>query len=292
MYVSYDYYRVFYYVARYGSISQAARMLLSNQPNLTRALKNLESELGCPLFFRTNRGMKLTPEGEKLYAHVSVALEHLEAGESEIAESKNLQSGTVSVAASEVSLRCLLLPILKKYRMMYPGVRVRISNYSTPQAIAALKEGTEDIAVVTTPTVKSVSLVEKELKPFREVAICSPVFKDLLRAKISLSELQKYPLVALGSQTKTFEFYSAFFGSCGLPYDPDIEAATTDQIMPMVEADLGVGFVPEEFVTPQSDVRVIDLAEEIPTRSICLVKRKEQSLSVAARELEKMIAGE
>lgn len=151
MYISYDYYRVFYYVAKYGNVSQAAKLLLNNQPNLTRTIRNLESELGCPLFSRTNRGMKLTPEGERLYAHVRIAFEHIEAGEAELTEARNLQTGTVYIAASEVALRCLLLPVLKQYRLLYPGVHIRISNHSTPQAIAALKDGAADIAVVTTP---------------------------------------------------------------------------------------------------------------------------------------------
>ena len=112
MFVNYDYYRIFYYVAKYGNLSQAARVLLSNQPNLTRTVKNLENELGCTLFFRTNRGMRLTPEGEKLFQHVKVALEHLEAGEAEITETKNLQSGTVFFAVSDVSLLLFLIYFL------------------------------------------------------------------------------------------------------------------------------------------------------------------------------------
>lgn len=289
MNINYDYYRIFYFVAKYGNISQAAKLLLNNQPNLTRTIKNLESELGCPLFSRTNRGMRLTPEGQKLYEHIKVAIEHIEAGEEEITESKNLQTGTVFVAASEVALRCLLLPVLKKFRMLYPGVRIRISNHSTPQAIAALKDGTADIAIVTTPTVRSASLSETPLRSVREVAICSPAFKELLGRKISLADLGNYPLISLGTSTKSFEFYSAFFTEHDLPYSPDIEAATADQILPMAQADLGVGFVPEEFVNPSDNVRIIDLEEEIPERSICLIKRKEQTLSVAAKELERMI---
>lgn len=289
MNINYDYYRIFYFVAKYGNISQAAKLLLNNQPNLTRTIKNLESELGCPLFSRTNRGMRLTPEGQKLYEHIKVAIEHIEAGEEEITESKNLQTGTVFVAASEVALRCLLLPVLKKFRMLYPGVRIRISNHSTPQAIAALKDGTADIAIVTTPTVRSASLSETPLRSVREVAICSPAFKELLGRKISLADLGNYPLISLGTSTKSFEFCSAFFTEHGLPYSPDIEAATADQILPMAQADLGVGFVPEEFVNPSDNVRIIDLEEEIPERSICLIKRKEQPLSVAAKELERMI---
>ena len=61
---NYDYYRIFYYVAQYQSFTKAAEMLRNNQPNITRYINNLESELGCKLFIRSNRGVKLTPEGE------------------------------------------------------------------------------------------------------------------------------------------------------------------------------------------------------------------------------------
>lgn len=142
MYISYDYYRVFYYVAKYGNITQAAKLMLNSQPNLTRTIKNLEAELGCALFSRSNQGMKLTPEGKRLYEHIKIAYEHIEMGEAEITDSRSLRSGSVYVAASEVALRCLLLPVLKKYRLRYPGIHIRISNHSTPQAIAALKGGT------------------------------------------------------------------------------------------------------------------------------------------------------
>ena len=288
MYISYDYYRVFYYVAKYGNITQAAKLMLNSQPNLTRTIKNLEAELGCALFSRSNQGMKLTPEGKRLYEHIKIAYEHIEMGEAEITDSRSLRSGSVYVAASEVALRCLLLPVLKKYRLRYPGIHIRISNHSTPQAIAALKGGTADIAVVTTPTVRSASLAERVIRPINEVAVCSPYFSSLANRQVSLSELTNYPLISLGEDTKSFEFYSGFFSSHGLTYRPDIEAFTADQILPMVAADLGVGFVPEEFLQSE-DVNIIDLKEKIPERNIVLIKRKEQPLSVAAKELERLI---
>ena len=288
MYISYDYYRVFYYVAKYGNITQAAKLMLNSQPNLTRTIKNLEAELGCALFSRSNQGMRLTPEGKRLYEHIKIAYEHIEMGEAEITDSRSLRSGSVYVAASEVALRCLLLPVLKKYRLRYPGIHIRISNHSTPQAIAALKGGTADIAVVTTPTVRSASLAERIIRPVNEVAVCSPYFSSLANRQVSLSELTNFPLISLGEDTKSFEFYSGFFSAHGLAYRPDIEAFTADQILPMVAADLGVGFVPEEFLQSE-DVNIIDLKEKIPERNIVLIKRKEQPLSVAAKELERLI---
>ena len=289
MYINYEYYRVFYYIAKYGTVSQAAKLLRNNQPNLTRTIKVLESELGCPLFSRTNRGMKLTPEGERLYQHIRIAVEHIAAGEAEVAESKSLQTGTVSVAASEVALRCLLLPILKRYRSDYPGVHIRISNHSTPQAIDALKNGFADIAVVTSPTVPAASLTELPVKPIREVAVCAPMMESRIHPPATPADLLRCPIVSLGEDTKSFAFFSEWFALHGLPFRADIEACTADQILPMVEAGLGVGFVPADFLAENRAVRVIPLAEPIPERQVVLVKRKDQPLGLAAKKLEQMI---
>lgn len=289
MYISYDYYRIFYYVAKYGNITQAAKILLNNQPNLTRAIKTLESELGCPLFIRNNRGMKLTPEGERLFEHIRIAFENIEAGEAEIIESRNLEKGTVFVAASEVALHCVLLPVLKQYRTLYPGIRLKISNHSTPQAVDAIKNGIADIAVVTTPTLPSAMTEEVTVRKFHEVAVCSAAFSELLGEKVGFAELLSYPMISLGTQTKSFELYSDFFAEEGLHYHPETEAATADQILPMVKADLGIGFIPREFLQGVEGVFVIETEKSLPEREIRIVKRREQTLSIAAKELERLI---
>lgn len=289
MYISYDYYRIFYYVAKYGNITQAAKILLNNQPNLTRAIKTLEGELGCPLFIRNNRGMKLTPEGERLFAHIRIALENIEAGEAEIIESRNLEKGSVFVAASEVALHCVLLPVLKQYRTLYPGIRLKISNHSTPQAVDAIKNGIADIAVVTTPTLPSAMIEEVTVRRFHEVAVCSSAFSELLEGKVSFAEILSYPMISLGTQTKSFELYSEFFAEEGLHYQPETEAATADQILPMVKADLGIGFIPREFLSGVDGVYIIETEKPLPEREIRIVKRHEQTLSIAAKELERLI---
>ncbi len=289
MYISYDYYRIFYYVAKYGNITQAAKILLNNQPNLTRAIKTLESELGCPLFIRNNRGMKLTPEGERLFEHIRIAFENIEAGEAEIIESRNMEKGTVFVAASEVALHCVLLPVLKQYRTLYPGIRLKISNHSTPQAVDAIKNGIADIAVVTTPTLPSAMIEEVTVRKFHEVAVCSAAFSELLGEKVGFAELLSYPMISLGTQTKSFELYSEFFAEEGLHYHPETEAATADQILPMVKADLGIGFIPREFLQGVEGVFVIETEKSLPEREIRIVKRHEQTLSIAAKELERLI---
>lgn len=220
MYISYDYYRIFYYVAKYGNLSQAAKQLLNNQPNMTRAIKNLEGELGCPLFLRTNRGMKLTPGGRALVrprAHRVRAYRSRRSGDHREPHAANRhrvrrrKRGRAALPAAAV---------LKEFRLLHPGIHIRISNHSTPQAIAALKEGTADIAVVTTPTAPSASLTETPVRPIHEYAVCSPFFETLTNRQVKLEELLEFPLISLGADTKSFEFYSGFFAAHGLPYHP------------------------------------------------------------------------
>ena len=81
MNISYDYYRTFYFVAKHKSFTAAAEELFAGQPNVTRTVKMLEEQLGCALFVRTKRKVELTPEGEKLFQHVRIAIEHLIRGE-------------------------------------------------------------------------------------------------------------------------------------------------------------------------------------------------------------------
>ena len=291
MNINFDYYRTFYYVAKYQNVTQAARMLMCNQPNVTRVIRQLENELGCALFVRSNRGMKLTPEGEKLYSRARIAVEQLELAEAELSGDRALQSGLVSIGATEVALRTFLLPVLNEYRRRYPGVRLKIANYTTTQAITALKNSLVDIAIVTTPTGEIKGLRSHTLKDVQEVAVCGDYFRALAAQPITLTELADYPLVSLGPRSMTYELYSHWFSEHGLPFTPAIEAATADQILPMVQNNLGVGFVPEAFLEGQSQPSVFRLTmqETIPSRSVALLKRDDGVLSIAAKMLEQLM---
>ena len=131
MEITYDYYRIFYYVAMYKSFSKAAKALMSNQPNVTHFMNNLENQLGCKLFVRSNRGVTLTAEGQKLYQHVSIAYQHIHTAEMELANEQSMESGSITISASEIALHLLLLPILGKFHKKYQGIRLRIKSFDS-----------------------------------------------------------------------------------------------------------------------------------------------------------------
>ena len=291
MNINYDYYRVFYYVARYRNITLAANAMLYNQPNVTRTIKKLESELGCTLFVRSNRGVTLTPEGEKLYEHIKIAVAQIELAEEELSSARSLQYGLVSIGVTEVALRTFLLPVLNEYRKRYPSIRLNISNFTTSQAISSLKSGLVDIAVVTTPMGDIRGLRSRTLKTFRELAVCGESFAALSERELSLRELTEYPIVSLGSQAKSYELYQNWFAENNLAFEPVVELATADQILPVVKNNLGIGFVPESFLEDESGGKIyrLRLKERTPERSVVLLRREDGSLSIAANQIYDLI---
>ena len=288
MNISYDSYRVFYYAAKFRSFSQAAAALYSNQPNVTRMIRKLESELGCALFFRSPQGVRLTPEGEKLYTHIAVAFESIEAGEEEVLSDQSLQSGIVHIAASSLALRTRLLQVLARYRRAYPHVRICLTNHSASHGLAAVQNGLADFAILAEGASVPDSLTAQKIDEIQEIPICGPAFLELTEEPVSLKRLADYPIISLTEGTSSHDFYTELFLRHGLSFSPDVEVETTAQVPPVVQSDLGVGFVPREMLygTPEaSGIYPIMLEEPIPARSVFLFQRKTQPLSIAANEL-------
>ena len=140
MYVDWEYYKIFYYVAKYQNFTKAARVLGNNQPNITHSMNRLESQLNCVLFIRSNRGVTLTPEGEMLYSRIASAAVQIQDAEEELSASATLEHGAISISATETALNIYLSEKLRAFHAEYPGIRLRISNHSTPQALRVRAE--------------------------------------------------------------------------------------------------------------------------------------------------------
>ena len=100
------------------------------------------------------------------------------------------------------------------------------------------------------------------------------------------------PLVCLGQGTQAYDLYQSFFAARGLLYAPDIQVATTGQILPLVQNGLGLGFVPERLgrqALEGSDLVAIRLTEPLPQRTASLVTDPAVPLGHAAKMLYDML---
>ena len=306
MSISYDYYRIFYTAAQYGSFTRAAEILQSSQPNVTRSIRHLEHELGCSLFLRSRQGVALTPEGEKLFAHVRIACDHLQAAENELSKDQKLESGNVFIGASETALHGLLLPVLGEYHRAYPYIQLHIANHTVGQAVSAVRSGLVDFAVTVSPNGVQNPLHEEILMHYEEILIAGSGFSHLRQKELTLEEVSQYPLVSVEQHSITYEFYKDYFAGRHLSYHPQIEVATMGQILPMVKYGLGIGigFLPDfmfensrqkhafpclSSVQKEDEVFKIRLVHGNPVRSISLIRDKNRPVGIAARRLIQMI---
>ena len=294
MAANFEYYKIFYYVAKYQNFTLAAKALLSSQPSVSRCMQALETELGCRLFVRTKRGVSLTAEGEQLYKYVAPACEQIFKGEENIGGTLGYQNGSVYIGVTETALHCFLLKKLSSFHRQYPGVRLKLTSGTTPNTLADLKAGKTDLAVVTTPIREDPHFRVTLVKECQDILAGGSNYSYLKGKKVPLSEVQQYPFVSLAENTITYALYKEFYASHGLILKPDIELATADLMVPVIRQGLGVGFIPRELVKKELEegsIVEIEIEEKIEGRHICMVEDRQKPLSVAARHLIRLLKG-
>jgi DNA-binding transcriptional LysR family regulator len=141
--------RIHYFqlVARLGSIRQAALVLGIAPSSISRVIKQLEDEIGTPLFERVRQRLKLTSAGELMLYHARVSTAELNRASEKINELHGLRRGRVSVSIIESVARGLMPNILSEFWAVHPEINVDIKVVGSQQASEALAEGDCDLAV-------------------------------------------------------------------------------------------------------------------------------------------------
>ena len=291
---NFEYYKIFYYVAKYENLTKAAMALKTSQPAVTRTIHKLEGELGCRLFTRSKTGMKLTPEGRTFYGYVAAGCAQFFKGENDLSNLISLENGTIYISATETALHCYLFQAMEEFNSLYPNVRFKILNNSTTESVNAVKEGKVDLAFVSANLQVAKPLRMKILRKYRDILIAGMRFEELKAGKeeLLLKELVSYPWISLTAETITRRFLNEYFEKNGLTFAPDMELATTDMILPAVRHNLGLGFIPAEFADAElksGQVFEIKVKEKLPERNIVLIYDMEYPQSIAAKEFQKFL---
>lgn len=289
---NFEYYKAFYYVAKYENLTKAASVLKTSQPAVTRTIHNLENDLGCRLFTRSKKGMTLTPEGHTFYKYVAAGCAQFFKGENDLSNLISLENGTIYISATETALHCYLFEAMGEFNQKYPNVHFKVLNNSTMDSVNAVKEGKVDLAFVSTAFSIGKPLKRKILQNYQEILIGGSRYLELQGRKVSLQELSTYPWISLTAEALTRTFLNEYFEKHGLRFSPDMELATTDMILPAVKHNLGIGFIPEEFARAEiesGNVFEINVEEALPERSVILIYDTEYPQSIASKEFQKFL---
>ncbi len=283
--ITYDYYRIFYHVAELGSFTKAAAALNRGQPNITKAIKNLEHQLGCRLFVRSSRGVRLTREGEKLFAHIRVAFDHISMAEQELHSDSDLAGGSISIATTEIAMHLSTMQAVADFRRDHPDVRLQVTSHNSVEALAALKSGAVDLAVITVRDSAVNDFSMTTIREFREILCCKAGYLE--RAGLEDRDLLAGGnLISLVKHSYGYDFYREYYAELGILWEPQIEVSIIDQILLLIRNGVGIGFVPDlmaQELIRAGEIQEIPLKSRPPMRKICLVQDRKRELSKAAR---------
>jgi DNA-binding transcriptional LysR family regulator len=140
--------RVLVAVARYGSVTAAARALNYAQPSVSHHLSRLEAETGTKLIQRAGRGIRLTDAGRLLAERAAEVIGRLDAAENELAAYTGLRAGRLRLAAFPSALGTIVPAAAAMLREHQPGVDLRLTEAEPPEALRMLRAGYVDVALV------------------------------------------------------------------------------------------------------------------------------------------------
>ena len=140
--------RVLVAVARYGSVTAAARALNYAQPSVSHHLARLEAETGTKLIQRAGRGIRLTDAGRLLAERAAEVIGRLDAAENELAAYTGLRAGRLRLAAFPSALGTIVPAAAAMLREHQPGVDLRLTEAEPPEALRMLRAGYVEVALV------------------------------------------------------------------------------------------------------------------------------------------------
>ena len=287
-----EYYKVFYHVGKLGSITEAAKELSISQPAVSQSIHQLESALGCRLFQRTSRGVRLTSEGSLLFTYVEKGYEQISQGEQRLNQLLHLDAGEVRIGASDMTLRFFLLPYLEKFHELYPGIKVTVTNGPSPETLSYLSEDKIDFAVVSSPFEFSENINVRAVSEIQDTFVAGRRFIQYKNRMLDFTDLQNMPLIFLEGKTSTTDYIYSFLEKNGVTFHPEFELATSDMIVQFALRNLGVGCVVKSFADEYLESGVLfelRFNKMIPKREICVVTDNSRHLSMAAESLLKLI---
>ena len=283
-----EYYKVFYYVASYRSLTAAADALAISQPAVSQSVKQLETTLGTKLFTRASRGVRLTQEGELLFGYVAKGYEQIELGEQKLKQMLNLDLGEIHIGASDMTLQFYLLPFLERFHEKYPEIKVVVTNAPTPETLYNLREGKIDFGVISTPFDEQPSLQTTVVREIEDVFVAGRKFISYKNKMLDLQELENMPIIFLEGVTSTRNNMNQFLQKNHVEVKPEFELATSDMIVQFALRNLGVGCVVRDFAQEYLDAgQLFELRfnKIIPRRHFYVVTDTKNPISAAARNL-------
>jgi len=278
--------RYFLAVARLRSFTRAAEHEHVAQPSLSQQIRKLEDEMGARLFNRLGRSITLTPYGQRFEQRARRVLAELDGARQEMDEMLGLHRGSLTLGAIPTLAPYLLPAVLASFGRAYPGIGVSMHEGLTSSLLAELAAGELDLALLRLPVRGAEFVSESLVKEGMLLAV--PRGHRLCRRQsrpVALDDLSDERFLLLKDGHCFREDVLQICKRCRMNPNVVFEGGQFDTLVAMVATGAGVTLLPEMAREHyrHSGVGLLDFAPPRPTRTIGLVRVKEQFVTAAVR---------
>ena len=270
--------KTFSAAARFRSISKAAEHLQIGQPNASTHIRNLEREIGVPLFDRVKRPIQLTSAGNDLLQRASPIVEAMETLVAEMATARD--AGTVTVATTADIMSHKLLSVVRLFRIAHPLVRVLLRSRPRHEVLGLVESGAVDLGII--PGAERRPDMDFEgLFPYERVLITRVDHPLMAKDAIDLEDIAGSPLILMGPQTYTRGLLDAEFQRRGIRYDVVVELDSMDMIKRYVSLGMGISVGPALAIDPldRQGLGVRSLAHLLPVEQVVMATMRGKHLA-------------
>ena len=236
--------RAFTAIAETGTFTAGAQRVHVTQAAVSMQIRQLETELGAPLFIRAPRRVILTEAGEALLERARRILREHDVAVAEIAELAGAERGRLRVGSASAMVSADPLPeILKELRERHPRAEVTIVSGTSEALVRHILAGELDMAFVSLP-VEARGIQTEGLSRDELVAIASPRHRLAKQKVISVFALAGEKLILGERGGNTRRLIDELFAEAGVQPVVAMELSRLSAIKRMVEADMGIGIIP------------------------------------------------
>jgi len=233
-------------VRRNLNLTETAKALFTSQPGISKAILELEEELGIDLFVRHGKRLRrVTEPGQEVLKAIDVILREV-ANMKRIGEEYSKQdAGTLSIAATHTQARYVLPEPVAQLRRRFPKVQVSLHQGSPSEVVQMLLDGTADIGLATESLAEPEDLVSLPAYEWQHVIVMRAEDPLAQVEKISLEQLANETLISYHPSFTGRRRIDAAFAQRRLKPNIALEAIDSDVIKTYVKSGLGVGIVAE-----------------------------------------------
>ena len=226
------------------NLTEAAKALFTSQPGVSKAIIELEEELGVDIFRRHGKRIRgLTEPGRAILRSVEIIMQEVDGLRRIGNEFAAQDSGSLTIATTHTQARYMLPSVVQAFMQKFPKVRLSLLQGSPKQIIDMVMRDQADLAIATEAIEDTDGLVALPCYQWEHVLVVPPDHPLLKSQKITVEEIASYPLITYDSAFTGRGRIDHAFSLRGLKPDVLLEAIDADVIKTYVELGMGVGIM-------------------------------------------------